>query len=384
MKKILVVTGTRSEYGLLYNVIKKIQESNNLELQLVVTGNHLVLEYGYTVETIKKDGFKIDEKIDMLVNSNKKSGVVKSMGIELIQMAQAFDRLKPDLILILGDRYEIFVAATCAMMMNVPIAHIAGGEITEGAVDDQIRHAITKMSHLHFVETETYRNNVVKMGEEKWRIYNVGSLGVENVIGNVYLSCSDLFNRMGVFVDKNTMLVTFHPVTLELDKLHSQVDNLVDALMKFKEKKIIITYPNSDAGNKYIIRKFKELASLKNNVFLFKSLGVQKYLSAMKLCGCVVGNSSSAIVESPVLKIPVVNIGNRQRGRIMADNIIQCSYSSDDIYNAVLYAFSREFINIAKDTKSLYGNGYASNNIINILESISINDTLIKKKLVIT
>lgn len=380
MKKIAVVTGTRAEYGVLKNILRKINESDKLKLNLIVTGSHLSEDFGYTIDEILKDGFQIEDKISILMKDSTKDNIVKEMGLLMIQISQTFKRIKPDILLVVGDRYEIFAATTAAMVMNIPIAHISGGEITEAAIDDKIRHAITKMANIHFPGTETYAHNIRNMGEEAWRVINVGDPGIENIKLTKFLSQAELSKRLGVFVDENTMLITYHPVTLEREKLPEQIDNLLEALNSVN-KKMIITFPNSDSGGDYIIRRLEEFKKVNKNVYLFKSLGSLNYLSVMKYCGVVVGNSSSALIEAPYLKVPVVNIGNRQKGRLMADNIICCSNECEEIIGAINKAFSIKFKEKVKNIESLYGEGNTSEEIVKVLENIVIDDKLIKKKL---
>lgn len=381
MRKICVLTGTRAEYGLLKNILVKIKKSNNLQLQLIVTGTHLSEEFGYTINEILEDQFEIDEKLPILMNVNSNNTIAKEMGLLMIQLSQTFERLKPDILLILGDRYEIFAAASTAMSMNIPIAHISGGEITEGAIDEQIRHAITKMSHIHFPGADIYGENIINMGEEAWRVFSVGDPAIENIKLMKFLDKKELKEQLNLDVDENTLLITYHPVTLEREKLEYQVENLIEALNKV-DKKMIITYPNSDSGGDYIIKKLEEFSVLNKNVYLFKNLGIVRYLSVMRLCGVVVGNSSSALVESPYLKIPAVNIGNRQKGRLTADNIISCSNDCEDIIESINKAMSNNFKEKIQNTKSLYGEGNTSDEIIKVLENIKIDDKLLKKKLI--
>jgi len=381
MRKIAVVTGTRAEYGLLYRTMKRIQMDDVLKLQLIVTGSHPSPKYGNTIEQIKEDGFKIDEEIEIDINSYKKSSISKSMGLEMIQIAQGFERLKPDMLLILGDRYEIFAAAICAMTMNIPIAHISGGEITEGAMDEQIRHAITKMAHIHFPGAECYAENIKKMGEESWRIFNVGDPGIENIKNTKLMTKEEIKEDIDIDIDEETLLITYHPVTLEIEDLPSQISNLLEALSEL-DKKMIITYPNADYGSDYIIKELNKFSKENNKVYLFKNLGNRRYLSIMKNCGAVVGNSSSALVEAPYLKVPVVDIGNRQKGRLKAENIISCSNDSKDIISAVNKSLSSEFKGKVKNVKSLYGEGSTSEEIVKVLKQIDIDDKLLKKKLV--
>ena len=377
----MVVTGTRSEYGLLYWVMKEIQSDNELQLQLVVTGNHLVSDYGYTAGQIKKDGFTIDEEIDMIINSEKKSAISKSMGIEMIQMAQCFDRMRPDILLILGDRYETFVAATCAMMMNIPIAHMNGGESTEGAIDEQIRHAITKMAHIHFAGAEYYKERIIKMGEESWRVHNVGQAGIENIKRFKLLEKCELEAELNVKFDKPIFLITYHPVTLDIEDIESQIDNLLSSIKEF-DAKYIFTYPNSDFGGKVIIDKVNEFVKQSDNAYIYYSLGQKRYLSLLKYATIMIGNSSSGIIESPTFKIPVVNIGDRQKGRLRSNNIIDTGYSKEDMIKALNEAlYDKCFKENFKHIENVYGDGNVSKTVVSILKSTNIDKKLLSKKL---
>ncbi|MGG7151273.1 UDP-N-acetylglucosamine 2-epimerase [Clostridium neonatale] len=380
MRKIAVVTGARSEYGLLKNTIRKIYENPNLELELIVTGTHLSRKYGYTVTEIEDDGFEIKKRIPIIDEMN--SDICLEASQLLKETSEVFKWVKPDLLLILGDRYEIFIVSTAAMLMNIPICHISGGEITEGAVDDKIRHSITKIANIHFPGTEEYAENIARMGEERWRIFNVGDPGIENMKNIRLYEDKEIEEKIGFKVDKDTLILTFHPVTLEIRNTEEYIDNLIAALKKFNNK-IIITYPNSDAGSNIIIDKIKEYEERNKNVKVFKSLGIQLYLSVIKKCGVVVGNSSSGIVEAPYFKIPVVNIGSRQKGRLMAKNIINCNYDSDEIYRSIKKALTDEYRKYVKnETISLYGDGNTSEKIVEVLENINIDEKLIKKRLV--
>jgi len=381
MKKIMVVTGTRAEYGLLYWTMKEIQKDDDLKLQLVVTGSHLVLEYGLTVEQIKKDGFKVDEEIDMIINSNNKTAVVKSMGLELIEMASAFGRLKPDLLLILGDRYEIFIAATCAMMMNIPIAHMNGGESTEGAIDEQIRHAITKMAHLHFPGAEYYKERIIKMGEEDWRVHNVGQSGIENVKRLKLLPKEELENQLKMKFTKKLFLITYHPITLEANNTGLQIDNLLNAISKF-DAQCIFTYPNADFGSRIIIDKINNFVTNNDNAYVFHSLGQVRYLSLMSYANLMIGNSSSGIIEAPIFKLPVINIGDRQKGRIRSANIVDTGYIMNDIIAAIKKVlYNNTFKKTLLDIENPFGNGTTSKQIVKIIKDIDINSKLLNKKL---
>ncbi|KAI3350331.1 UDP-N-acetylglucosamine 2-epimerase (hydrolyzing) [Clostridium botulinum] len=381
MKKILVVTGTRAEYGLLYWTMKKIKNDSDLKLQLIVTGNHLIEEFGYTVNQIKEDGFQIDEEIDMIIKSKKKSSILKSMGIEMIQMAQCFDRLKPDLLLILGDRYETFIAAICAMILNIPIAHMNGGESTEGAIDEQIRHAITKIAHIHFTGAEYYKERILKMGEEAWRVYNVGQAGIENIKKLKLFNKEELQKELNINFDKPTFLITYHPVTLELETTKDQIENLLNAIRRF-DANYIFTFPNSDSGNEIIIKKINDFVKKNKNSYIYSSLGQKRYLSLLKYVDIMIGNSSSGIIEAPSFNLPVLNIGSRQNGRLKNNNIIDVGYNEEEIYKYIdKILYNSEFKEKLRVIKNVYGDGHVSDNIVNILKTISLDKKLIAKKL---
>lgn len=381
MRNITVVTGTRAEYGLLKHIMMSINTEFSLNLQIVVTGTHLSSKYGMTINEIILDGFNIDEVCPILLDYEGRGKTAREMAIAINEFSRVFDRLKTDILLILGDRYEILAAAVTAMTMDIPIAHISGGESTEGAIDEQIRHSITKLSHLHFPGATVYAENIINMGEESWRVFDVGDPGIENIKLTEFMTQNELNNSIGIRVDENTFLVTYHPVTLERDDIQNQISNLISALRLF-DNDMIITYPNSDNGGDKIIYALEEFALEKSNVHLFKNLGSLIYLSVMKYCGVIVGNSSSGIVEAPFFKKPVVNIGNRQKGRLIANNIIQSSYESNEIYESIQKAFTKEFLEQVKETKSLYGEGNTSKEIIDVLKKINIDSKLLTKKLV--
>ncbi len=379
-RKIMVLTGSRAEYGVLKNILWGIEHSESLKLYIVVTGAHLSEKYGYTVEEIKKDRFEIWKEIPIISDSDEKIRIPVEMGKLMIHLSQAFREERPDVLLLLGDRYEMLAAASAAVGLHIPIAHISGGEQTEGAMDEQIRHAITKMSHIHFPGASPYADNIKKMGEESWRIFEVGDPGIENIKSMEVISKKEMETELNINIDKKTLLVTYHPVTLELAELESQMDNITQALSDYKGT-IIITYPNSDDGSELIICKWKEFARDRESVCLIHNLGSQRYLNVMRYCGAVVGNSSSAIIEAPFLKIPTVNIGNRQRGRLMADSIVCCGYKQQEIRNAIDRALSEEFAEIVQHSKSLYGEGDTSKRIVDVLSQIELDDRLLKKNL---
>ena len=380
MKKVLVFTDTRAEYGILKNTLNKIKQSKELELCIVVTGTHLLKKYGYTVNEILEDGFEVAGRIEPVLEQDDAVRVAAEMGNLLIQLSKIFAVLKPDILLLFGDRCEVLAAAAAAVSMHVPIAHISGGEITEGAMDEQIRHAVTKMAHIHFPGATEYAENIKNMGEESWRIFNVGDPGIENVKKTAIRNKAELEKELKIEIDQKTLLVTYHPVTLEIEKLESQIENLVTALSNYQGTKII-TYPNSDDGSEMIIEKLKEFARKDSSVCLVQSLGIERYISVMHYCGAVIGNSSSAIVEAPALKKAVINIGNRQKGRLMAESIICCGNSLEEIEAALQKAFSPEFQKTVQESESLYGEGNTSEEIVKVLEDLEINEKLLKKKL---
>lgn len=381
MKKVLVFTDTRAEYGILKNTLNKIKQSKELELCIVVTGTHLLKKYGYTVNEIIEDGFEIAERIEPVLEQDESVRISVEMGNLLIQLAKVFTELKPNILLLFGDRYEVLAAAAAAVSMHLPIAHISGGEITEGAMDEQIRHAVTKMAHIHFPGAAKYAENIKNMGEESWRIFNVGDPGIENVKKTAVRNKAELEEELKIEINQKTLLVTYHPVTLEIEALENQIENLIAALSNYQGTKII-TYPNSDDGSELIISKLKKFAHRDSSVCLVQSLGIERYISVMHYCGAVIGNSSSAIVEAPALKKAVINIGNRQKGRLMAESIICCGNSTEEIEAALQKAFSPEFQKTVQESESLYGEGNTSEEIVKVLENLAIDEKLLKKKLV--
>lgn len=368
-RKICVVTGSRAEYGLLYWLMKEIQADPGLELQLIVTGMHLSPEFGSTYKVIEEDGFKIDAKVEMLLSSDTPVGVAKSVGLGTIGFADTYDRLKPDIVVVLGDRFEILAAAQAAMVAEIPIAHISGGEVTEGAIDDSIRHAVTKMSYFHFVATEVYRARVIQMGEQPSRVINCGDPGLDNLERLMLLSREELAQSLGFPLGANYFLVTYHPATLgNLDPV-SAMQELTAALDWFPQIQIVITKPNADAGGRELGKMVDEYAIRHpGRVYACTSLGQLRYLSAMKHCAAVVGNSSSGIVEAPGLKKPTVNIGDRQKGRLRASSIVDCAESAQAIVEAIDTALSVEFAQVVSQTESLYGNANASSQIKEFLK----------------
>lgn len=361
MKKIAVFTGTRAEYGLLYWLLKDIQAHPSLELQLLVSAMHLSPEFGMTYKQIESDGFEITEKVEMLLSSDSAVGTVKSMGLGVIGFADALECMKPDLMIILGDRFEALAAAQAAMILRVPIAHIHGGEITEGAYDDAIRHAITKLSLLHFTSTDTHRNRVIQLGEHPNRVFNVGAVGLDHLLRTELMSIKELSASLDFNLDKPYFLVTYHPVTAASEPVKESFLNLLQALDQFPNHQVILTYPNADDGGREIIPLLEGYAAKQlGRVLAITSLGQKRYLSAVKHAQAVVGNSSSGIIEVPSFKIPTINIGERQRGRMAAESVISCPPTTQAIFKAINLGLKNDFSKVTNP----YGKGQASEAIL--------------------
>jgi len=357
-RKICVVTGSRAEYGLFFPILNKIKESPALDLQLIVTSSHLAIEFGETYKEIESDGFSIDEKVDNLILPVTSSSIAKSSANATSLLSDSFNRLKPDLILLLGDRYETHAAATTAMLMNIPIAHIHGGEITEGAVDEQIRHSITKMSYLHFCSTEVYRKRVIQMGEDPLRVFHSGAPGVDNIVNMKLLKKHELEADLKWKFSSNSALFSYHPVTLEQTDLESDLHSILKIISAFRFK-ILFTYANADPGGR-IINDYLENFCIKDPVRykVVKNLGQVKYLSAMKYVDLVIGNSSSSIIEAASFRKPVINIGSRQKGRLKGRNVIDCNV--DSLEKSVRLALSASFQDKINNIANIYGDGNAA------------------------
>lgn len=348
-RKICVVTGSRAEYGLLSGLMQKIKGHETLELQVIATNMHLSPEFGLTYQEIEKDGFFINKKVEMLLSSDTANATTKSVGLATIGFADAYEDLQPDMLLVLGDRFEILAAVSAALFYKIPVAHLHGGEITEGAYDDCIRHAITKMSHLHFTSTEEYRKRVIQLGEQPSKVFNVGAIGVENIENASLLSKEELEESLNFSLGDQSLLVTFHPVTLEHATAEEQCKNLLSALEDFPEYKILFTLPNSDTDGRIIMKLIQEfVVKHKERSIAFTSLGKVRYLSALHYVSAVIGNSSSGIIEVPSFGIPTLNIGNRQKGRIAADSVINCGTSTIEIKEGLNNIFSKEVKRIAE------------------------------------
>lgn len=373
MRKIAVFTGTRAEYGLLYWLMTAIKNDKDLQLQVIVSGAHLAPQYGDTWQEIIADGFTVDEKVEMLLSSDSASGIVKSMGVALIGFADTLSRLKPDLIVILGDRVEALAMAEAALVMKIPIAHLHGGELTLGAYDDAVRHAITKMAAIHFVAAEPYRQRIIQMGEHPSKVFNVGALGLEHVSKTERYSLQELGHFLQIPLRQPYFLVTYHPVTLLNQCSKSTCDALLQVLNEYPDYQVLFTYPNADNGGFEIIRAFEAYCQRSERAYMVKSLGHQKYLSAVAHAAMVIGNSSSGIIEVPAFGIPTVNIGLRQQGRLAADSVIHCSEKYSSIKEAVDKALSPSFREACRHTKNPYGNGCVSERILPLIKQTELS-----------
>lgn len=378
MKKICVVTGTRAEYGLLYWLMKEIHADSEFELQLVVTGMHMSPEFGLTYKEIEKE-FTITKKIEMLLSSDTSVGISKSMGLAQISFAECFEELKPDILVVLGDRYEIFSAVSAAMIARIPIAHLHGGETTEGAFDESIRHSITKMAHLHFTAAEEYRQRVIQLGECPGRVFNVGGMGIENIKRLKLLSKDEFEKSVNFNLNEKNLIVTFHPVTLEKSTAKEQFQELLDAIDTLENTNIIFTKANSDTDGRIINIMVDEYVSKNSHKAVgFTSLGQLRYLSALQFVDAVVGNSSSGLIEAPSFNIGTINIGDRQKGRIKAQSVIDCDPNKASISKAFDKLCSKEFQHTLTDVKNPYGDGIASEKIIYVIKHTDLSNILKK------
>lgn len=368
-KKICVVTGSRSEYGLLRWLMQDIKDDLNLCLQLIVTGSHLSVDFGNTYKEIESDGFFINKKIQTLVETNEPSDIVKSMASGLNSFPSIIKILNPDLVIILGDRYEIMPVAISTLILGIPLAHIHGGELTQGSYDDAIRHSITKMANLHFVSTRSYLKRIIQMGEDPNKVFLVGGLGQDNLIRLKLLERQKLEKEINFKFGKKSLLITLHPETISDLTVENQVDTVLEALDNFKEVNLLFTMPNADHGNKVISKRIKYFVQQNTNSCVMNSMGQRNYLSAMKYVDGVVGNSSSGIIEAPSLKKGTVNVGKRQKGRVQAKSIINVSFDRKNITNAIEKLFSKSFQDSLTSLVNPYGDGGASRKILKTIKS---------------
>jgi GDP/UDP-N,N'-diacetylbacillosamine 2-epimerase (hydrolysing) len=371
-RKICVVTGSRADYGLLRFVMQGIKEDADLVLQVVATGMHMSPTFGLTYREIEADGFNIDAKVETLSSSDTPVGIAESMGKGLSGCAAVFRRLQPDVILVLGDRFEIFAATAAALVAKIPVAHLHGGETTIGAFDEAFRHSITKMSHFHFVAAEEYRQRVIQLGENPDHVFLVGGLGVDGVKNISLLSKDEIESSLGVKFQSKSLLVTFHPVTLEDETSEVQMKELLSALSDLSDTTLIFTMPNADTGGLVLIKMIQEFVSQNANSFAFTSLGQLRYLSCMAQVDAVIGNSSSGLIEAPAFKKGSINIGDRQLGRLQASSIINCKPEKKLIGEAIRRMYSSEFQRSLVKTINPYGEGGASARIVEILRTESL------------
>lgn len=379
-RTICVVTGTRAEYGLLYRLLREIEQDEDLILQIVVTGMHLSPEFGLTYKLIEQDGFQIDAKVEMLLSSDSPVGIAKSIGLGVIGFADALDRLRPDILVVLGDRFEILAAVQAALVARIPVAHIHGGETTEGAMDEAIRHAITKMAHLHFTTAEVHRRRVIQLGEQPERVYNVGAPGLDNIAQTELMSREELERSLAFQISYPLFLATYHPVTLANEGPERAVHALFGALDAFPEATVIFTKANADTDGRVINTMIEAyVAEHGNRMIALTTMGQRRYLSAMKYADVVLGNSSSGIIEAPFMKTATVNIGNRQGGRLQAASIINCGETTEEIVDALETALSPEFRSALDGVQSVYGSGTASQAMKHILKNVELQSLVVKR-----
>jgi UDP-hydrolysing UDP-N-acetyl-D-glucosamine 2-epimerase len=379
MRTLGVVTVARSDYGIYLPVLRKIQADPELRLHLIVSGMHLAPEFGRTVEAIEADGFEIAERVEMLVASDTPEAVAKSMGLGLIGFAQTYARLHLDILLVLGDRFEMHAAALAALPFKIPVAHIHGGELTEGAIDDALRHSMTKLSHLHFVSTDEHARRVVQLGEEPWRVTVSGAPSLDNLQEVKLLSVAELEAKFGLRLNQPPLLVTYHPVTLEHEQTEQQVKELLAALNSF-EAPIVLTAPNADTGGRIVTRMIGEYVDAHASAQLVDNLGTQAYFSLMAIASAMVGNSSSGIIEASTFKLPVVNIGNRQKGRVRGENVIDVGYRREEIIEGIEKALRPDFRASLSQMINPYGSGAASEKIVARLKEVPLDDHLLVKR----
>lgn len=380
MRKICVVTGTRAEFGLLSGIMRAIQNHPDLELQVIATNMHLSPEYGLTYREIEQAGFTIHKKVHMLLSADTDNSTAKSVGLGLIGFADAYEDLKPDVLLILGDRYEILAAASAAIFFKIPIAHLHGGEATEGAYDESIRHAVTKMSHLHFAATEPYRQRIIQLGESPERVFCVGAPGVENIHKVPLMSQAELEENLGFSFGEKSLLITYHPVTLGHQSAAEQSAALLRALDAFPEYKLLFTMPNSDTDSRVIADMIQQYAAQQSErTAVYSSLGMKRYLSALQYVTAVVGNSSSGIIEVPSFGIPTLDIGPRQQGRIAAESVYHCGSTYDEVVQGLQQILSPAFTDMARHCQNPYDIPGTTDSIVNTLASVDLNQLAIKK-----
>jgi UDP-hydrolysing UDP-N-acetyl-D-glucosamine 2-epimerase len=380
-RTIAVVTVSRSDYGHLLPLLEKIRVDRDLTLRLLVGGMHLVPAFGATVHEIERDGWPIAERIDLLEPDDAPTGIAASIGRGVSGFAQAYDRERPDVVVVLGDRFEMLAATVAALPFALPVAHIHGGEVTEGAIDDQIRHAITKLSHLHFASAASHARRIVAMGEEPWRVHEVGAPGLDRIARLAPLTRAELAASLGIAAGDRWLVVTYHPVTLEYTEALAQVDELLAALEKI-DATVVLTAPNADTAGRTVLRRLEEFAARSARARLTASLGERRYLSLLRHADAMVGNSSSGLIEAPSFELPVVNVGSRQDGRLRGDNVLDVPPDRDAIVRAIETALAPEFRAGLRGRPNPYGDGRAAERIVRVLREVPLGDRLVRKKAV--
>lgn len=381
MREIAVVTVARSDFGIYLPLLRAIQANPTLRLRVLVSGMHLSPEFGLTVQEVEKAGFEIFERVESLVSSDTPQGIAKSIGLGVLGFAQLFSRYRPDILVVLGDRFDMLPAALAALPFRIPVAHLHGGELTEGVMDEEIRHSISKMSHLHFVSAEPYARRLRQLGEEDWRILVSGSPALDAIKSAELMAAEEVSAEFGIDAESPSLLVTCHPVTLESEDTERHVTNVLGALGKLGVP-CLFTYPNADTHARSIVRKIEEHCRTHPRSRMVKNAGQRGYYSLMKTVSAMVGNSSSGIIEAPSFGLPVVNIGNRQKGRIQARNVINCGYEPNDIYEAVLNALDPAFKHSLRGLSNPYGDGNAAERIVRRLAGVELNEALLVKRFV--
>jgi GDP/UDP-N,N'-diacetylbacillosamine 2-epimerase (hydrolysing) len=378
IRKICFITSTRAEFGLLAHTMKRVHENDNLELQIIATGTHLDKKHGETIQEIYDAGFRVDKRVPILSIDDTRLAMARASSKAVWGIAEALDDLRPDLVIVLGDRYEILSAATSAMLLNIPIAHCHGGESTFGLIDEQIRHAITKLSHLHFVSNERYRERVIQLGEKPAHVFNVGALGLESIHTIKQLTKNELESSLGISLTENFFLITFHPVTLDGNS-EEQLEELLVALNSFPEFQLIFTMPNADSEGGRLTARIQNYCNVNHEAHFFSSLGNVRYLSLARLSRAVLGNSSSGIIEVPSLRVPSVNIGRRQEGRISGESVIHCASKRNEIIEAIRKGLSNEHLSRTLKNINPYDNGNPSYSIVNVLSKMDFSDLINKR-----
>ncbi len=379
MRTIGVVTVGRSDYGIYVPILQSVQDDPGLRLHLIVAGMHLSPEFGLTVKQISQDGFKIDEQIEMSLSSDTPEGIAKTMGLGIIGFSQAYARSRPDMLVVLGDRFEMHAAALAALPFRIPVVHIHGGEITQGAIDDALRHSMTKLSHLHFVSTQEYAQRVIQLGEEPWRVVVSGAPGLDNLKNIRLLTREELFTKFGIQYDEVPfLLVTYHPVTLEYEQVEWQTAELLAAL-ELANLPVVFTQPNADTGGRVVAQMIADFVETHSNAQMIHNLGTQGYFSLMAHASAMVGNSSSGIIEAASFELPVVNLGMRQTGRVRAANVIDVDYPRDDVLVGIRLALAPRFRVALRGMKNPYGDGEAAKRIVASLSQIQLDSKLIVK-----